>query len=168
LKKFLQNQIAQLAFGSAIAVLLAVGTLAYRSMIVSNENVRWVQHTHEVLENLQDLHFAMENIAGSVRGFILTGKESYLEHYRADILSVEKYATAVRNLTVDNPEQQRNILALEGLADERIKRAETNISLRRTWGWIRQRMPFEMDRVCRRRPTFKRLSAGCRTKNDDC
>jgi CHASE3 domain sensor protein len=129
-----QKSAVRLAFGFAIAALLVVGALAYRSMIVSNENVRWVRHTHEVLENLQDLHFAMENIAGSVRGFVLTGKESYLEHYRADILSVEQHATAVLNLTVDNPEQQRKILALEKLADERIKRAETNISLRRTQG----------------------------------
>jgi diguanylate cyclase (GGDEF)-like protein/PAS domain S-box-containing protein len=134
LKKFLQTRIVQLAFGSAIAVLLVVGALAYRSVVVSNENVRWVQHSHEVLENLQDLRLAMENIAESVRGFVLTGRESYLENYRANILGVQQRATAVRNLTLDNPEQQRNILILERLAAERVERAEMNISLRRAQG----------------------------------
>ena len=36
-------------------------------------------HTHEVIENLQDLLLAMEGIESSSSGFALTGKESYLE-----------------------------------------------------------------------------------------
>jgi len=129
-----QNRIVQLAFGAAIAVLLVVGALSYRNMVAANENVRWVQHTHSVLENVQDLHSAMENIAGSVRGFVLTGQDSYLEQYRANVLSVRQHTARVRDLTTDNPEQQRNISVLEGLAAERLKWAETNIGLRRTQG----------------------------------
>ena len=45
----------QLAFGSAMAILLAVGVLSHRGMNASNESNRWVRHTHEVLENLQAL-----------------------------------------------------------------------------------------------------------------
>jgi diguanylate cyclase (GGDEF)-like protein/PAS domain S-box-containing protein len=129
-----QNRIVQLAFGAAIAVLLVVGALSYRNMVASNEDVRWVQHTHRVLENLQDLHAAMENIAGNVRGFVLTGQESYLEQYRASVLSVQEHTARVRDLTTDNPEEQHNISVLEGLTAERLKWAEGNIGLRRTEG----------------------------------
>jgi diguanylate cyclase (GGDEF)-like protein/PAS domain S-box-containing protein len=129
-----QNQIVQLAFGAAIAVLLVVGALSYRNMVAANENVRRVQHTHKVLENLQDLHATMENIAGSVRGFVLTDQETYLEQYRADVLSVQQHTAEVRELTTDNPEQQRNISVLEGLTAQRLKWAEANIGLRRTEG----------------------------------
>jgi diguanylate cyclase (GGDEF)-like protein/PAS domain S-box-containing protein len=132
--KSARNRIVQFAFGSAIAVLLVVGALAYHSMVVSLENVRWVQHTHEVLENLQDLHSAMDNVAGSVSGFVLTGQESYLEQYRASISSIEQHAAAIRNLTNDNPEQQRNVSVLEGLMAERLKWSEANIGLRRNQG----------------------------------
>jgi hypothetical protein len=45
----------QLAFGAAILTLVAVGTLSYRSMVVSGESDRRVRHTHEVLESLQVL-----------------------------------------------------------------------------------------------------------------
>jgi CHASE3 domain sensor protein len=38
--------------------------------------------THEILENLQDLRFALESVESSVRGYVLTGKESYLDTYR--------------------------------------------------------------------------------------
>src|ERR1700674_6064588 len=102
----------QLAFGSAILTLLVVGAVSYRGMVVSRESDRWVRHTHEVIENLQDLLLAMEGVESSEGGFVLTGKESYLEPYRASILSVEQYEATVRNLTLDNPQQQRQLPAL--------------------------------------------------------
>jgi len=70
----------------------------------------------------------------SDRGFVLTGKESYLEPYRASILRVEQYEATVRKLTLDNPQQQRELPALERLAAEKIQFAEMVISLRRTKG----------------------------------
>src|SRR6202171_4148950 len=100
--KSLLNRKAQFAFGSAIVTLLIVGAVSYRSMVVSSESGRWVRHTHEVLENLQDLLFAMESIESSCGGFVLTGKESYLESYRASLFSVEQHEATVRKLTVDN------------------------------------------------------------------
>ena len=69
----------QLAFGSAIAILLIVAALSYRGMVISSESDRLVRHSHEVLENLQELLFAMQSIEASSRGFVLTGEEAYLE-----------------------------------------------------------------------------------------
>jgi PAS domain S-box-containing protein len=123
------NRTVQLAFGSAIAILLLVGGLSYRSILVTSENNRWVQHTHEVLENLQDLQFAMETVASSVRAFLLVRDESYLDRYRAAKLSLDRHTAVVRDLTVDNPAQQRMIPELERLTAERLDLAEKNIDL---------------------------------------
>jgi PAS domain S-box-containing protein len=131
----LTNWTVQLAFGSALAILLVVGGFSYRSIVVSSESDRWVRHTHEVLENLQELQLAMETVASSIRGYVLTGEESYLDAYRAGRLSLEQHAAAIGNLTVDNPEQQRKIPVLERLAAERLEHAEENINLRRDNGF---------------------------------
>jgi len=132
--KSLLSRKVQLAFGSAILTLLVVGAISYRGAVVSSESDRWVRHTHEVLEKLQDLLSAMQSIDSSHRGFVLTGKESYLESYRASIVSAEQDEATVRNLTGDNPEQQRRLPALERLADQKIQYAETVNRLRRTKG----------------------------------
>ena len=128
------NRLIQLAFGSAAAVLLVVGGLAYRSVDVSSKSSGWVQHTREVLENLQDLQFAMEELASSIRGYSLTGDDRYLEPYRAAQLDLVKYTAIVRGLTSDNPQQQPRINILEKLAAERIQRAEVLIALRKARG----------------------------------
>ncbi len=127
----LTNRTVQLAFGSAAAILLLVGGLSYRSIIVSSENNRWVQHIHEVLENLQELQFAMETVASSVRAFLLVKDESYLDRYRVARLSLDRHTAAVRDLTVDNPVQQRRISDLERLVAERLDLADKNIALNR-------------------------------------
>jgi PAS domain S-box-containing protein len=126
---FLTNRMVQLAFGSAVAILLLVGGLSYRSVGVTRKNSYWVQHTHEVLENLDELEFAMETITSSVRGFLLVKDESYLDRYRAARLSLEQHTSAIRDLTVDNPLQQRRISDLERLAARRLDLAQKNIDL---------------------------------------
>jgi signal transduction histidine kinase len=132
--KSMTNRAVQLAFGSAVAILLVVGALSYRSIVASRESSDWVQHTHAVLENLHDLQFAMECVASSIRGYSLTGDERYLDPYRIAKLGLAKYTAAVRDLTRDNPDQQRRIQILEKLATGRIARAEILIALRRTRG----------------------------------
>ncbi|HXN23767.1 MAG TPA: PAS domain S-box protein [Candidatus Dormibacteraeota bacterium] len=128
------NRKVQLAFGSAILTLLVAGAISYRSMVVCSESARRVRHAHEVIESLQNLLFAMASVESSYRGFVLTGKESYLESYRVSISRVEGDETAVRNLTGDNPEHQRHLPVLERLTAQKIEFAEMVSTLRRAKG----------------------------------
>ncbi len=57
----------QLAFGSAILALLVVGAVSYRVMADSSESDQWVRHSHEVLENLQDLLASLQRVESNVR-----------------------------------------------------------------------------------------------------
>jgi len=128
--KCLANRAVQLAFAAAVAILLIVGGFAYRSIVVSSESGHWVQHTHDVLENLQELQFAMETISSSVRGYLLTGDETHLDRYRAARSSLEQHKGAIRELTTDNPLQQDRILVLEKLAAARFESVDEAIKLR--------------------------------------
>jgi PAS domain S-box-containing protein len=123
-----------LAFGSAILVLIAVGVLAYRGTVVSAERDRWVRHAHEVLENTQNLDAAVQRAESSDRGFALTGEPSYLDSYHSNISIAQEYLGIVRDLTLDNPEQQRRIPVLEKLIAQKIQFGGRVIALRQTKG----------------------------------
>jgi PAS domain S-box-containing protein len=114
--------------------LLFLGSFSYRWMVISDESSRWVRHTHEVIENIQDLSLALENIRSGSRGFALTGQESDLATYRADASRAAQDLAAIRNQTADNPNQQRHFPDIEILAAERIQYADMIVSLRRTQG----------------------------------
>jgi PAS domain S-box-containing protein len=124
----------QLAFGAAILIFLGVGAVSYLSLAVSEDSERWVQHTHEVLENLHELAFAMQRVEASCRGFLLTGDDSYLETCRASRLSVGQIEIIVRNLTVDNPRQQNQLLVLESFTAEKFALADMLVARRRAQG----------------------------------
>jgi diguanylate cyclase (GGDEF)-like protein/PAS domain S-box-containing protein len=124
----------QLAFGTAILALVMVGAISLRGIAVSHRSEDWVRHTHEVLEHLQSLLIAMQGVESSTRGFILTGKESYLETYRAEIVNSTQEEVIVRDLTVDNPNQQRRIPELEKLGAQSIHLAQSVIDARQMKG----------------------------------
>jgi len=130
----LLNRNVQLAFAAAITILLVVGVFSYRALVLSNESDRWVEHTHEVLENLQGLLFAMAGIESSNRGFVLTGDESDLRSYRASVVSAEQRNAALHNLTVDNLEQRRRLRILDDLGAQKVQFSEMVIGLRQTKG----------------------------------
>ncbi len=111
-----------------------VGAISYRSMVAVTESDQWVRHTHEVLERLQDLLSEMRGIESSYRGFALTGKESHLESYRANVLSAEQDESTIRVLTADNPKQRIQIPNLDRLVAEQVQFGERVISLRQTKG----------------------------------
>jgi PAS domain S-box-containing protein len=126
------NRKVQVAFVSAIVALLVVGAASCRGMIVSGESERWVRHTHDVLENLQELLFAAESIESSYRGFVLSGRESFVQSYRASISAATQGVATVRYLTADNPRQQGKLLVIEGLIARDIQIGEMAIRTRQT------------------------------------
>jgi PAS domain S-box-containing protein len=132
--KSVSNRTVQVAFGSAIAVLLVVGAISYRGIAASSTSDMWVRHSHEVIESLQNLRLEMQRMESSYRGFALTGDENSLQTYHDAVSHAEQIETNIRNLTVDNPTQQRGIATVVRLADQRIQFAQSVMDLRRSNG----------------------------------
>jgi diguanylate cyclase (GGDEF)-like protein/PAS domain S-box-containing protein len=124
----------QLGFGSAIVALLVVGAISYRASLMSAESEGWVRHTHEVLEALDNLMVEMKTVESNARGLIITGEDSYLASYHGGIARAHRDVGIFRDLTVDNPVQQRRVPALDALATQRIQQAAQAIALFQTKG----------------------------------
>jgi PAS domain S-box-containing protein len=125
------NRKVQFAFAVAMAVILLVGGLTYRSMIESNESNKWVRHTREVLENLQAVLFGIESVESNSRGFILTDDDSYLDTTNASVATVKQHTALLLMLTADNPVQGPRLIALDGLIAQKLQFIEAISGLRR-------------------------------------
>src|ERR1700686_1479709 len=115
------NRKVQLGFGAAILTLLGAGVISYRVLVSSNQSQGWVRHTDQVLEELQELLSASENIESSSRGFVLTGNKSYIESFKGNILREVQTEKSIDELTSDNLAQQRRIPALKKLLAQKIQ-----------------------------------------------
>ena len=104
-------------FALALAILVAIGTVTYRSTAKLTETAEWVAHTYRVLDELEGVLSGMKDAETGQRGYILTGDEKYLEPYRGAQVSVDQGVKSLRDLTKDNVNQQRRLDILEPLID---------------------------------------------------
>ena len=91
----------QFAFGGVLVVLLTVGVVSYRSLLASSETDRWIQHTHEVLEHLENLTSTIADLEAGYRGFVLSGAGAFLRSSRADLSLLDQEEKTLRILTAD-------------------------------------------------------------------
>lgn len=102
-------------FGLALAILAVIGFVAYQSIAKLTETADWVDHTHQVLETLEGVLSTMKDAETGQRGFLLTGEDNYLAPFLAAQVAIDGEIKTLRELTKDNPNQQRRIDALEPL-----------------------------------------------------
>src|ERR1700730_1050072 len=128
------NRKVQLGFGAAILTLLGAGVISYRALVVSNQSQGWVRHTDQVLEELQAVLSASQNIESSSRGFVLTADKSYIESLKGNILREAKAEGSIEELTADNAAQQHRVPVLKKLIAQKIRFSESVIDLRQAKG----------------------------------
>lgn len=126
------EQKIQAGFAVALACLLLTGAVTWWSARQNVETFRAVDHTHEVLNTLDGLLVDMLNAETGMRGFIISGKDAFLEPYQAGIAAVQKALAEARRLTRDNPHQQRRLAALEPLLQKEVAIQARLIQLRRS------------------------------------
>jgi methyl-accepting chemotaxis protein len=104
----------------ALVALVIVGTLSYRATRRLIADSGWVNHTQQVREEIASLLAGLHEAEAHQRGYLLTGTSQYLESYKASAKEAVDHVAALRQLTADNPNQQRRLDKLEPLIKERI------------------------------------------------
>src|SRR5262245_59476436 len=116
----LERKILAGFIGSAV-VMMAVSLYSLRNsakLVATNE---WVNHTHEVLYEFEQILAAAIDAETGMRGFVITGQESFLEPFSDSKARVQQHLSAVTNLTVDNSAQQQNVARLRESLDVMMK-----------------------------------------------
>ena len=123
------------AFGLAALVMIVIAGLAYQNtgQLIANDG--WVEHTHQVREEIAGLVSDLKDAETGQRGFVITGDESYLEPYTAALPQIQTALDAVRTLTADNPDQQQRWQQVKPLIDAKLAELKKTIDLRRSQGF---------------------------------
>jgi methyl-accepting chemotaxis protein len=98
-----------LGFGLVLTLLLAVGATALVAGHQLAEAERWNQHTYRVKQAGDGLLKSMINMETGARGFGIANDEKFLEPWKLGLVQFEKNWQEARQLTADNPEQQRRL-----------------------------------------------------------
>ena len=128
------NRLVLAGFGIATAILVFVGWQSYRNTARFAEAAQWREHTYEVLNSLDNAVGRLSDAETGQRGYLLTGEEAYLEPYRAAIKNIDQTIGDLKNLTSDNPNQQKHIQILEPLVEKKMAELQRTLDLRKNEG----------------------------------
>ncbi|TRW27599.1 response regulator [Flavobacterium zepuense] len=105
--------------------------LSIRSLL---DSTAWVNHTQEVIYNLNEGSSIMIDAQGGMRGFLVTGDDNFLANYSTARERSEGYFEKLAVLTKDNEAQQSSLKELAPLRAQFFKYLDTRISQKRK-GW---------------------------------
>lgn len=119
----------KIGFAISILTLVLLSSISFYNYNLLIKRADWVDHTNKVLLNLENVFSLLKDAETGQRGYLLTHDPNYLEPYIGSYHEVFKIYNDVRNLTIDNPNQQRRIDTLRILINERFNIINTIIEL---------------------------------------
>jgi signal transduction histidine kinase/DNA-binding response OmpR family regulator/CHASE3 domain sensor protein len=102
--------------------------LSIKSLLHSNF---WVKHTQEVIYNLNEGSAILTEAQTSMRGYLITGNEQFVERYEDSERRSNNYFDKLEKLSVDNPSQQKQLAILKELRSNFFKYLNNQIVKKR-------------------------------------
>ncbi|HEY2256128.1 MAG TPA: response regulator [Variovorax sp.] len=116
-----------------------VGAVVFVALILYLLSViGWVEHTDRVARGASELQRHSIDLESGMRGFLITGDESFLAPYESALPKMKPDFAALRNLVSDNPAQVQRLERIESLQDAWNGFARELIALRRAGGDYQQ------------------------------
>ncbi|HEY5367907.1 MAG TPA: CHASE3 domain-containing protein [Hanamia sp.] len=106
--------------------------LSYILTLISTREVEvqdfWINHTNEVIHNLDNIQGLITEAESSFRGYLLTNDNNLLKTYDKSLKKTDSTFEKLRLLMIDNKEQQNNMDTLHFLIDQKFLSIENAIS----------------------------------------
>jgi len=119
--------------GAVVIVLVTISGLSFQSINQLAKNNRLEQHTHKVVKVLNKVLSAMQDTEAGQRGFVITGKEGYLESYNIGVKESEKTIAQLQALedSSNSTLQMSRIDTLQTLITLKIAELDKTILLKK-------------------------------------
>ncbi|SFW54105.1 methyl-accepting chemotaxis protein [Pseudomonas sp. NFACC19-2] len=135
-------------FGVVLLIILVLVLSTWRGFDQVERAVRLNIHTYDVINESADLLANLINIETGARGFVITGRDQFLGPMESGERDFQAHMAQLRQLTRDNPAQQRRLSELQALHDQWLgEDINGNLELRRQVSAGTQRFDALIDRV---------------------
>ncbi len=109
-------------YGVVLTLMVIISLVVYMSINSLIQSVGWVNHTHEVIRTAETVGALMVDMETGERGFLIAGKDAYLEPFNNGMKRFDEVLAQGKDLTSDNPAQ--------------VKRWEEILSMKKEWNEV--------------------------------
>ncbi|GAA3911933.1 response regulator [Chitinophaga oryziterrae] len=120
-----------IGFGLSLLLLVMSSVASFFSIKNLLASAFLVDHTNQVILQLENTISVMKDAETGQRGYLLTGDEEFLDPYKGAFDSALAAVNNIQALTQDNPAQQTSIRELRGMINRRQAHLQHSIDSRR-------------------------------------
>ncbi len=111
----------------AFLLLLISYLLTFSSTQKLINQAKWVDHTSEVIHDLDNIIASVTRSESDFRGYLVTNSRYLLKDYYQARTNADSTLSRARKLSIDNPNQQKYLDTLRGLMNIKFARLEKNL-----------------------------------------
>ncbi len=115
---------------AAIAVVGLNTIFAVRALTTLDESQFWVEHTYQVINQVERIMGSAKDAETGARGYLITNDSAYLAPYTNGTRELPAELEAFTQLTRDNPTQSRNAAEMRAVIAERLALLQQGLDLR--------------------------------------
>ena len=124
-----------LIIAAPLLLMIGIGIVATSKLNLLTSTQAWVDHTHTVLQDAQTILGSAVDMETGMRGYLLAGKDQFLEPYRSGQSSAFGTLQSLKQTVSDNPPQVARLKEAQAVLYQwQTEVAETEIALRRQIG----------------------------------
>ncbi|MGI9035338.1 MAG: PAS domain S-box protein [Pyrinomonadaceae bacterium] len=118
-------------FGFVVVLIAALFVTIFYNASRYLEMNAWIEHTHKVIEETENVNAALKDVESGVRGYVISGDEEFLDNYNQTLEVVNSHLANLRALTIDNPHQQQRLDLLSAFINSKLAFSSNIIEARR-------------------------------------
>lgn len=114
---------------AAIAVVALNTVLAVNAQKTLDKSQYWVEHTWQVINQVERIMGSVKDAESGARGYLITGDEQYLAPYTSGSQELPRELDQFGKLTQDNPTQIENLAEMRAVIGERLALLQQSVDL---------------------------------------
>lgn len=119
---------------SLVLTLVLVGVIVWMNVmgvVKITLNIEQMDHSKEIEEVVQTLKEHLNDVETGERGYIITGKQVYLEPYEHGLIMVNSQRDELVRLLANSPAEQSRLAELKSRLDNKIAMSRTHVQARK-------------------------------------
>jgi PAS domain S-box-containing protein len=121
-------------FGVALIGLILNAAVSYQNLYWLTENNEQVARSQQVLREFEDTLSTVKDAETGQRGFLLTGRDSYLEPYENALGSIDADLSGLRQVAQESPRYESSVSGLEEVVRAKMEELRRTLELYREKG----------------------------------
>ncbi len=123
------------AFALALLPLVIIVVASFRNMSALLEAAQLIRHTQDVKVSLGNLLAHVTDAQNGMRGFVITGNETFLEPYHKAVAIIDQDVADLQSLIASNAEQGSRLDAVKSIVSDQLDYLSRTVAVRRTDGF---------------------------------